>query len=34
MKNKTTFVRMGSGDHLVDEKMSKKSPRSFEFSIT
>ena len=24
MKKKTTFVRMRSGDHLGDEKMSKK----------
>ena len=24
MKNDATFVRMGSGDHLGDEKMSKK----------
>ena len=24
MKNDTTFVRMRSGDHLVDAKMSKK----------
>ena len=25
MKNDTTFVRMRSGDHLGDAKMSKKS---------
>ena len=27
MKNDTTFVRMRSGDHLGDAKMSKKAPR-------
>ena len=32
MKNDTTFVRMRSGDHLGDEKMSKKAPRSVEFN--
>ena len=26
MKNDTTFVRMRSGDHLGDAKMSKKGP--------
>ena len=31
MKNYTTFVRMGSGDHLGDAKMSKRAPRSVEF---
>ena len=33
MKNDTTFVRMRSGDHLGDAKMSKKAPRFVEFSI-
>ena len=31
MKNDTTFVRMRSGDHLGDAKMSKKALRSVEF---
>ena len=30
MKNDTTFVRMRSGDHLGDAKMSKRAPRSVE----
>ena len=35
MKNDTTFVRMRSGDHLGDAKMSKKgtSLRQFNFFI-
>ena len=33
MKNDTTFVRMRSGDHLGDAKMSKKAPRSVEFNF-
>ena len=33
MKNDTTFVRMRSGDHLGDAKMSKRSPRSVEFNF-
>ena len=33
MKNNTPFVRMRSGDHLGDAKMSKKAPRSVEFNI-
>ena len=33
MKNHTTFVRMRSGDHLGDAKMSKKGPRSVEFNF-
>ena len=32
MKNDTTFVRMRSGDHLGDAKMSKKAPRFVEFN--
>ena len=27
MKNDTSFVRIGSGDHLRDSKMSEKTPR-------
>ena len=33
MKNDTTFVRMRSGDHLGDAKMSKKAPRFVEFNF-
>ena len=33
MKNDATFVRMRSGDHLGDAKMSKKAPRSVEFNF-
>ena len=33
MKNDTTFVRMHSGDHLGDAKMSKRAPRSVEFNF-
>ena len=33
MKNDTTFVRMRSGDHLGDAKMSKGAPRSVEFDF-
>ena len=33
MKNDTTFVRMRSGDHLGDAKMSKWAPRSVEFNF-
>ena len=33
MKNDTTFVRMRSGDHLEDAKMSKRAPRSAEFNF-
>ena len=33
MKNDTTFVRMRSGDHLGDAKMSKRAPRSIEFNF-
>ena len=33
MKNDTTFVRMRSGDHLGDAKMSKKAPHSVEFNF-
>ena len=33
MKNDTTSVRMRSGDHLGDAKMSKKAPRSGEFNF-
>ena len=33
MKNDTTFVRMRTGDHLGDAKMSKKAPRSVEFNF-
>ena len=33
MKNDTTFVRMRSGDHLGDAKMSKRAPRSVEFNF-
>ena len=32
MKNDTTFVRMRSGDHPGDAKMSKKAPYSVEFN--
>ena len=32
MKNDTIFVRMRSGDHLGDAKMSKRAPRSVEFN--
>ena len=33
MKNDATFVRMRSGDHLGDAKMSKRAPRSVEFNV-
>ena len=33
MKSDTTCVRMRSGDHLGDAKMSKKAPRSIEFNF-
>ena len=33
MKNDATFVRMRSGDHLGDAKMSKGAPRSVEFNF-
>ena len=33
MKKDTFFVRMRSGDHLGDAKMSKKAPRSVEFNF-
>ena len=33
MKNDATFVRMHSGDHLGDAKISKKAPRSVEFNF-
>ena len=33
MKKDTTFVRMRSDHHLGDAKMSKRAPRSVEFSI-
>ena len=33
MKNDATFVRMRSGDHLGDAKMSKRAPRSVEFNL-
>ena len=33
MKNDTTFVRMRSGDHLGDAKMSKRAPRFVEFNF-
>ena len=33
MKNDATLVRMRSGDHLGDAKMSKKGPRSVEFNF-
>ena len=33
MKNDTTFVRMRSGDHLGNAKMSKKSTVEFNFFI-
>ena len=33
MKNDTTFVRMRSGDHLGDAKMSKMAPRSVKFNF-
>ena len=33
MKNDTTFVRMRSGDHLGDAKMSKTGTRSVEFNF-
>ena len=36
MKNDTTFVRMRSGDHLGDAKMSKKgtfTPSNFTFLL-
>ena len=33
MKNDATLVRMRSGDHLGDAKMSKRAPRSVEFNF-
>ena len=33
MKNDTTFVRMRSGDHLGDAKMSKKGTVEFNFLL-
>ena len=33
MKNDTTLVRMRSGDHLGDAKMSKRAPHSVEFNF-
>ena len=33
MKIDATFVRMRSGDHLGDAKMSKRAPRSVEFNF-
>ena len=33
MKNDATFVRMRSGDHLGDAKMSKRAPHSVEFNF-
>ena len=33
MKNDTTFVRMRSGDHLGNAKMSKRAPHSVEFNF-
>ena len=33
MKNDTTFVRMHSGDHLNDAKMSKKGTSLVEFNF-
>ena len=33
MKNDTTFVRMRTGDHLGDAKISKMAPRSVEFNF-
>ena len=33
MKNDTTFVRMRSGDHRGDAKMSKKGTRFVEFNF-
>ena len=33
MKDDTTFVRMRSGNHLGDAKMSKRAPRSVEFNF-
>ena len=33
MKNDTTFVRMRSGDHLGDAKMSKRASDSVEFNF-
>ena len=33
MKNDTTFVRMRSGDHIGDAKMSKRAPRSADFNF-
>ena len=33
MKIDTTFVRLRSGDHLGDSKMSKKGTRSVEFNF-
>ena len=34
MNNDTAFVRMRSGDHLGDAKMSKRAPRSVEFNFS
>ena len=33
MRNDNTFVRMRSGDHLGDSKMSKKAPSFIEFNF-
>ena len=33
MKNEAPLVRMRSGDHLGDAKMSKRAPRSVEFNF-
>ena len=33
MNNDTIFVRMRTGDHHGDAKMSKKAPRSVEFNL-
>ena len=33
MKNDTNLVRMRSGGHLGDAKMSKKAPRFIEFKF-
>ena len=33
MKNDITFVRLRSGDHVGDAKMSKRAPHSVEFNF-
>ena len=33
MENDTTFVRMRSGDHLGDAKISKKAPSFVKFKL-